>query len=64
MLELKHKAFANHIEYLEEVIIQSDARESGSCNLAIYIASEVVKARPEMPDLKHEVGGIYSVWSD
>jgi hypothetical protein len=63
-LEFKYKASANHIEYLDEVIIQSDARESGSRNLAIYTADGVIKARPEMPALKHEVGGVYSVWFD
>ena len=64
VLHFKHKAFANHIEYLNEVIIQSDARESGSRNLAIYTADGKIKARPEMPKLKHEVGGVYSVWFD
>jgi hypothetical protein len=64
VLHFKYKAFANHIEYLDEVIIQSDARESGSRNLAIYTADGVEKARPEMPALKHEVGGVYSVWFD
>ncbi|MGI4736512.1 MAG: hypothetical protein ACRYG7_15155 [Janthinobacterium lividum] len=63
-LEFKYKAFANHVEYLDEVIIQSDARESGSRNLAIYTADGVIKACPEMPALKHEVSGVYSVWFD
>lgn len=60
----QYKAFANHIEYLDEVIIQSDVRESGEQNLAIYNADGSVKARPEMPKLKHGVGGVYSVWFD
>jgi hypothetical protein len=63
-LDFKYKAFANHIEYLDEVIIQSDARERGSRNLTIYTADGVEKTRPEMLALKHEVGGVYSVWFD
>ena len=60
----QYKAFANHIEYLNEVIIQSDVRESGEQNLAIYNANGSIKARPAMPILKHGVGGVYSVWFD
>ena len=60
----QYKAFANHIEYLDAVIIQSDVRESGEQNLAIYNANGSVKVRPEMPALKHGVGGVYSVWFD
>lgn len=63
-LRFKYRAFANHIEYLDEVLVQSDARESGSRNLCIYKADGSVKACPEMPPLKHEVGGVYSVWFD
>jgi hypothetical protein len=62
ILNFQYKAFANHIEYLDKVIVQSDAWESGSSNLAIYNADGSVRARPEMPSLKHEVGGVYSVW--
>lgn len=53
---------AYYIEYLDEVIVQSDARESGSSNLIIYNADGSVKARPQMPQLKHEVGGVYAIW--
>ena len=63
-LHFKHRAYANLVEYLNEVLVQSDARESGSRNLAIYSADGAEKARPDMPPLKHEVGGVYSVWFD
>jgi hypothetical protein len=63
-LTFQYGTFANHIEYLDEVIIQSDVRESGEQNLAIYNADGSLKARPEMPVLKHSVGGVYSVWFD
>lgn len=63
-LLFQYKAFANHIEYLDEVIVQSDVYESGKTNLAIYNADGSVKARPEMPKRKSEVAGVYSVWFD
>lgn len=63
-LRFQYEVFANHIEYLDKIIVQSNARESGSKNLAIYNADGSVKARPEMPNLKCEVGGVYSVWFD
>ena len=61
-VSFEYKVEAYHIEYLNEVIVQSDARESGSRNLIIYNADGSVKARPEMPKLKHEVGGAYAIW--
>ena len=64
VLTFQYKAFANHIEYLDEVIVQSDVFESGRTNLAIYNADGSVKARPEMPKRKSEVAGVYSVWFD
>jgi hypothetical protein len=61
-LPFQCKVFANHIEYLDEVIIQSDVFESGRQNLAIYNADGSIKARPQMPERKSEVAGVYSVW--
>lgn len=64
--EMKFKfhfpVYANHIEYLNEVIIHSDVRESDETNLALYREDGSLKARPQMPKLKHKVDGIYSVW--
>ncbi|RZJ92541.1 MAG: hypothetical protein EOO60_07015 [Hymenobacter sp.] len=54
--------YANHIEYLDEVIIHSDALESGEHNLALYKADGTLKVRPAMPKLKHKVHGVYAVW--
>ena len=60
----QYEVFANHIQYLNTIIIQSDVRESSERNLAIYNVDGSVKARPDMPKLKHGVGGVYSVWFD
>jgi hypothetical protein len=60
----QYKIIANHIKYLDQVIVESDVRESGSNNLIIYNADGSVRARPDMPVLKHGVGGVYSVWFD
>lgn len=61
-MHFEHKAFANQIEYLDEVIIHSDARESGEQNLALYNADGTLKVRPNMPKLEHKVHGVYAVW--
>lgn len=53
---------AYHLEYLNEIIIQSSVQESGTNNLAIYNADGTIKARPNMPKLQHGVGGVYAIW--
>lgn len=60
--EFQYPVFANHIEYLGQVIIHSNVQETGERNLTIYKADGSVKCRPEMPKLKEGVGGIYAVW--
>lgn len=61
-LSFQRDVTAYHIEYLNEVIVQSAPQESGRNNLIIYNADGSVKARPDMPKLKHGVGGVYSIW--
>lgn len=61
-LLFEYPVAANHIVYLDEVIVQSDTRENGETNLAIYKADGLVKVRPEMPKRKHKVAGVYAVW--
>lgn len=53
---------ANHIAYLDQVIVQADAREHGPNNLFIYNADGSLNARPDMPTLKRPVQGVYAVW--
>jgi hypothetical protein len=60
--DFRYSVFANHIEYLDEVIIHSNVQESGERNLAIYKADGSLKCQPAMPKLKLEVGGVYAVW--
>lgn len=60
--KFQNPVYANYIEYLNEVIIHSDVRESDEQNLALYKEDGSLKVRPKMPKLKHKVGGIYSVW--
>jgi len=61
-LEFQYRVAAYHIEYLDQVLVQSAVRESGRTNLAIYNADGSLKARPEMPKRKSEVAGVYAVW--
>ena len=58
----KYPVAANHNEYLDQVLVQSDALESGEKNLTIYNPDGSIAARPEMPKLKHRVDGVYAVW--
>jgi hypothetical protein len=61
-LRFQYPVAAHHIQYLDEVLIQSDAREWGSQNLTIYSADGSVRARPAMPTLRQPVHGVYAVW--
>ena len=61
-MRFQYSVLANHIEYLDKVVIQSDVRESGRTNLAIYNPDGSLEVRPEMPELKHKVGGVYALW--
>ena len=61
-LDFKYPVAANHIEYLDKVLVQSDTLESGEKNLTIYNPDGSIAARPEMPKLKHRVDGVYAVW--
>lgn len=61
-LAFKYPVAAHHILYLDEVIVQSDTRESGEKNLAIYKADGSLKSRPDMPKIKHKVEGVYAVY--
>ena len=60
--DFQYAVYANHIEYLDQVIIHSDVRESGEQNLALYKSDGSLLVRPNMPKLKHEVKGVYAVW--
>ena len=57
-----HPVYANHIEYLKEVIIHSSVRESGEQNLALYKEDGSLKVRPQMPKRQPKVNGVYAVW--
>jgi hypothetical protein len=60
--EFEYPVSAHHIDYLDEVLIHSSTKEDDAKNLAIYYSNGILKARPNMPKLKHEVSGVYSVW--
>lgn len=61
-LHFQYEVYAHHVHYLDEVLVQSDIRESGSNNLCLYKADGSGKACPAMPRLKQEVAGVYAVW--
>ena len=61
-LAFEYEVAAYHIEYLDEIIVQSDVFESGRNNLALYNADASLKARPEMPERKPRVAGVYAIW--
>lgn len=53
---------ANHVKHLNQVIVQSDVRESGSENLVLYAEDGSIEHRPPMPIRPHPVSGVYAVW--
>ncbi|UOG74195.1 hypothetical protein MTX78_18990 [Hymenobacter tibetensis] len=61
-LHFQYPVEANYVKHLNQVIVQSDIRESGQQNLALYVEDGSVKVRPPMPKLEHEVTGVYAVW--
>jgi hypothetical protein len=62
IVQFTYPVNANHVTLLDEVIVQSDVRESGEQNLLLYHADGSLKVRPAMPKLKHKVHGVYAVW--
>lgn len=61
-LQYTYPVLVNHVVLLDEVIVQADVREFGEQNLFLHRADGSIKARPEMPKLKHKVHGVYAVW--
>ena len=61
-LVFQYPVSAHHIEYLDKVLIHTSTDEEGETNLAIYNPDGTVEFRPPMPELKHKVAGVYSVW--
>ncbi len=61
-LAFEHKVEGYLIEYLNQVLLLADVWEYGKRVLTIYNADGSVRAQPGLPKLKHEVGGIYSIW--